>query len=141
MLSVQNPEVRGDDLLKFIQNWERGRGRAAMPQGPKGRLPTGLGVPRILFTYFDYLLVKDKQGGYRFSYRNSFEHFLPQTWDQEKSADKSEFTDGSLLDDFGNLALVSVSVNSKFSRNTPAEKATYASAGCRAPNWSLCARW
>ena len=129
----QNPELSGDDLLAFIQGWARGRVSKAMAQGPEGALPSGFGVPRIMFTYLDYLLVKDAQSDYRFSYRNSIEHFLPQTWDHEKSTDKSEFTDRSLLDDFGNLALVSVSVNSKFSNNTPVEKATYSSARAQSP--------
>lgn len=129
----QNPELSGDDLLAFIQNWTRGRVKEAMAQGPEGTLPSGFGVPRIMFTYLDYLLVKDEQSDYRFSYRNSIEHFLPQTWDQEKSTDKFDFTDGSLLDDFGNLALVSVSVNSKFSNNTPGEKANNDSARAQSP--------
>lgn len=129
----QNPELSGGDLLAFIQNWTRGRVKEAMAQGPEGALPSGFGVPRIMFTYLDYLLVKDAQGDYRFSYRNSIEHFYPQTWDQEKSNDKFEFTDKSLLDDFGNLALVSVSVNSKFSNNTPGEKATFTAVRAQSP--------
>lgn len=133
----QNPELSGDDLLAFIQNWTRGRVREAMAQGSEGALPSGFGVPRIMFTYLDYLLVKDEQSDYRFSYRNSIEHFLPQSWDREKSNDKFDFTDKSLLNDFGNLALVSVSVNSKFSNNTPAEKATYTSARAQSPKLEL----
>ncbi|GAA1051928.1 DUF262 domain-containing protein [Dietzia natronolimnaea] len=134
---ASTPDVRAEEFLAFIQEWTRSRVRAAMNAGPDGSFPSGFGTPRILFTYLDYLLVKDSRRDYRFGYRNSVEHFLPQTWDREKSADQFHLTDQSLLNDFGNLALVSVSANSKFSNNTPLEKAQLHGAKAQSPKLAL----
>lgn len=134
---ASSPDVTEEEFLPFVQEWTRAKVRAAMTAGPDGSFPSGFGTPRILFTYLDYLLVKDSRSDYRFGYRNSVEHFLPQTWDREKSADKFHLTDQSLLNDFGNLALVSVSANSKFSNNTPLEKAQLHGAKAQSPKLAL----
>lgn len=92
--------------------------------------PTGFNIERIVFTYLDYLLATRGAGpglsadpNFTFVYRNSVEHFFPQYanrdddgWDQVAPADEE-------LHMFGNLALVSVSTNSKFSNNLPPYKA------------------
>ena len=80
----------------------------------------GFAIDRIVFTYLDYVLLRDKKAvmpeGFYFQFRTSIEHFYPQNpigdkrW---KSAD---------LNCFGNLALVSVSANSKFSNLPPKSK-------------------
>ena len=80
----------------------------------------GFAIDRIVFTYLDYVLLRDKKvvmpEGFYFQFRTSIEHFYPQNpigdkrW---KSAD---------LNCFGNLALVSVSANSKFSNLPPKSK-------------------
>lgn len=81
-----------------------------------------------VFTYLDYLLYKNGYSylgmkitppihdDWQFQFRNSVEHFQPQhpvegvNW---KSDD---------LDGFGNLALITVSGNSKFSNLPPKER-------------------
>ncbi len=55
------------------------------------------------------------QWDFTFSYRTSVEHFSPGTEDSEHISDAYRLTDRSLLHWFGNLALVTVSANSKFS--------------------------
>ena len=88
---------------------------------------TGFGFERIVFSYLDYLIYRD---GYSFNgeiiispltdwyfqFRSSIEHFYPQHpvegeyWDQED------------LNSFGNLALITISGNSKFSNLPPLGK-------------------
>ncbi|WP_010245809.1 DUF262 domain-containing protein [Acetivibrio cellulolyticus] len=88
----------------------------------------GFGVERIVFSYLDYLIYRDGysygkkeiispfQDDWQFQFRSSIEHFQPQhpaegeTWEEED------------LDGFGNLALITVSGNSKFSNLPPAGK-------------------
>ncbi len=88
---------------------------------------TGFAIERIVFTYLDYLLWRDgysyagilmigKMGNYHYQYRNSIEHFSPQHPAERKPWDDSD------LNSFGNLALVTVSGNSKFSNNEPIGK-------------------
>lgn len=81
-------------------------------------------IPRIVFTYLDYLLVEEmNQWDFTFSYRTSIEHFSPDTEDVEHRSEAYRLRDRSLLDWLGNLALVTVSANSKFSNYLPAQKA------------------
>lgn len=82
-------------------------------------------IERIVFTYLDYLLYRDgykekiiepKFNNWKVQFRNSIEHFFPQN---------PENNDGWSDDDlhcFGNLALVTVSGNSKFSNLAPKAK-------------------
>jgi len=80
----------------------------------------GFGIDRIVFTYLDYVLERDKRSGiddFQFQFRTSIEHFYPQhpidatvTWEDE------------YLHRFGNLALITVSGNSKFSNLSPKSK-------------------
>lgn len=91
--------------------------------GPDG-LPLGFGIPRIVFTYLDYLLVeRENRWDFTFSYRISVEHFSPGTEDVEHASSAEHVEDRSLLDHLGNLALVTVSTNSKFSNYQPGHKA------------------
>lgn len=89
---------------------------------------SGFAFERIIFSYLDYLLYRDGytynknqyisplQDNWQFQFRNSIEHFHPQnpteveTWN-EKS-----------LNRFGNLALITISGNSKFSNLPPIGK-------------------
>lgn len=89
---------------------------------------TGFGVERIVFSYLDYLIYRDGysydgkqiisplQDDWQFQFRSSIEHFQPQhpvegeCWEQDD------------LNGFGNLALITVSGNSKFSNLPPAGK-------------------
>ena len=90
---------------------------------PNGH-PLGFGIPRIMFTYLDYLLVEEmNEPSFTFSYRTSIEHFSPSKEDVEHASTATHVQDRDLLNWFGNLALVTVSTNSKFSNNSPREKA------------------
>ncbi len=81
-------------------------------------------IERIVFTYLDYVLYRDgykeiikpKFNNWKVQFRNSVEHFFPQN---------PENNDGWSDEDlhcFGNLALVTVSGNSKFSNLSPKAK-------------------
>ena len=79
----------------------------------------GVRTPHIVFNYLDYLLWKSDKEAYKdfvFEFRNSVEHWYPQ-----------HPSDGSIepwdeRDVFGNLCIISRSVNSKFSNLSPASK-------------------
>ncbi|MFB2588765.1 HNH endonuclease family protein [Acinetobacter sp. c1-l78] len=90
-------------------------------------LDTGTNVPNFIFNRLDYLLWKNKVAKYdkfRFTFRSSVEHFYPQNPDKENI---EQDIDKATLDHFGNLCLVSSSINSKFSNNMPkAKKANFA---------------
>lgn len=93
----------------------------------------GFGFERIVFSYLDYLLYRDgySYNGRRvvksfdnwpFQFRSSIEHFYPQHPIELPKWDDSD------LNCFGNLALITVSGNSKFSNTNPAGKtSTYPS--------------
>lgn len=87
-------------------------------------LPLGFAFPRIVFTYLDYLLVDEmNRWDFTFRYRTSLEHFSPRVEDSEHASPAYRVRDRQLLDWLGNLALVTVSANSKFSNYQPAQKA------------------
>ena len=82
---------------------------------------TGFNIERIVFTYLDYLLYRDgykdiikpKFTNWKVQFRNSVEHFYPQN-----PENKDDWSD-DILHCFGNLALITVSGNSKFSNYYP----------------------
>ena len=82
---------------------------------------TGFNIERIVFTYLDYLLYRDgyegiiepKFNNWKVQFRNSIEHFYPQN-----PENKDDWND-DILHCFGNLALITVSGNSKFSNYYP----------------------
>ena len=79
----------------------------------------GVRTPHIVFNYLDYLLWKENKEKYEdfvFEFRNSVEHWYPQ----HPSEDTIESWDGR--DVFGNLCIISRSVNSKFSNLSPQSK-------------------
>lgn len=92
---------------------------------------SGFGVERIVFSYLDYLLYRDGysldgtelisplRDDWQFQFRSSIEHFYPQ------NPDATEVWDSATLDCFGNLALITVSGNSKFSNMPPEGKIQY----------------
>ncbi|PEL08417.1 DUF262 domain-containing protein [Bacillus sp. AFS017336] len=89
---------------------------------------SGFGFERIVFTYLDYLLYKDgysyldktiippMREDWQFQFRTSIEHFQPQHLVEGENWKSDD------LDGFGNLALITVSGNSKFSNLPPAGK-------------------
>lgn len=84
---------------------------------------SGFGIDRIVFSFLDYILVRDDTSGlfseFHFQFRNSIEHFYPQHPDHSQSWEK---WDDEYLNDFGNLALITVKSNSKFSNSVPTAK-------------------
>lgn len=88
---------------------------------------SGFAIPRIVFTYLDYILYRDeyplpsengkeKDGQWKIQFRNSIEHFYPQ------HPSRPDPWKSDVLNCFGNLALITAPANSKFSNNTPAAK-------------------
>lgn len=80
----------------------------------------GCNVENFVFNFYDYVIWKKNNVKYKkfeFSYRTSVEHFYPRHpmlgYDDLR---------GNGLDDFGNLCLISRSMNSKFSNNMPKAK-------------------
>ena len=79
----------------------------------------GVQTPHVVFNYLDYLLWKEDKEKYEdfvFEFRNSVEHWYPQ----HPSDDTFDAWDGR--DTFGNLCIISRSVNSKFSNLSPESK-------------------
>ena len=79
----------------------------------------GVQTPHIVFNYLDYLLWKEGKEKYKdfvFEFRNSVEHWYPQ----HPPKDTIEIWDR--VDTFGNLCIISRSVNSKFSNLPPKSK-------------------
>lgn len=88
----------------------------------------GFGFERIVFSYLDYLIYRDgyshdgneimlpMQEDWQFQFRSSIEHFHPQHPVEIKCWEEDD------LNGFGNLALITVSGNSKFSNLPPTGK-------------------
>jgi len=79
----------------------------------------GVQTPHVVFNYLDYLLWKKNKETYEdfvFEFRNSVEHWYPQ----HPPEGTIEVWDG--VDTFGNLCIISRSVNSKFSNLSPGSK-------------------
>ena len=74
-------------------------------------------VENFVFNFYDYILWKEQKApDFEFAYRTSVEHFYPQHPIDNKSIEHK------YLHSFGNLCLVSNSMNSKFSNSLPAAK-------------------
>ncbi|MDZ5473283.1 DUF262 domain-containing HNH endonuclease family protein [Bacillus sp. 31A1R] len=94
---------------------------------------SGFHFERIVFTYLDYLIYRDgysyegKQiifplkDDWQFHFRNSIEHFYPQNPIDVDPSTRWNLED---LNGFGNLALITISGNSKFSNLPPNGKVT-----------------
>lgn len=87
--------------------------------------PSGFNIERVAFTYLDYLLAERLDRSFTFLYRNSIEHFFPQYADREQENWERLSENDVELNMFGNLALVSVGANSKFSNNLPENKVRF----------------
>lgn len=80
---------------------------------------TGFGIDRIVFTYLDYIIDRDSLcsiPNFQFQFRTSIEHFYPQ------HPIEKEIWDAKSLNCLGNLALITVSSNSRFSNLDPQSK-------------------
>lgn len=105
-------------LADVLRKYARGKVRDAFFMEEE---PRGFNIHRIVFTYLDYLIwTRLPNREFRFSFRNSIEHFYPQHPDEMQSGAK---VSDEWLHSLGNLALVSVGANSKFSNSLPNAKA------------------
>ncbi len=85
-----------------------------------GAINQGCNVQNFIFNFYDFILWREKSGQYEkfdFTYRTSVEHFYPQ-----KPMPGYEPLPPEYLNSFGNLCLISSSMNSKFSNNMPKAK-------------------
>lgn len=78
----------------------------------------GTKTPHYLFNFLDYLfwLERPNDFNFEFKYRNSVEHHLPQSFKKVENE--------NLIDNFGNLCLVSKGGNSRMNNESPIGKAT-----------------
>ncbi len=110
--------VGGSEVVDLLRRHARDKVKEAFFGDEQ---PVGFNVSRVVFTYLDYLLLTDQRNSeFRFSFRNSIEHFYPQHPDEQQSGAK---VSAECIDLLGNLALVSVSANAKFSNSLPKAKA------------------
>ena len=113
-LSVLNNNVDSDCLILCLEKYACNKIKKS-----DYKKRSGFGIERIVFTYLDYVLCRDNPNIYsnsQFQYRNSIEHFYPQ------HPIKNNPWDSTDLNNFGNLALITVSANSKFSNLLPHQK-------------------
>ncbi len=85
-----------------------------------GRIDQGCSVHNFIFNFYDFITWQNDPEEYSkfdFSYRTSVEHFYPQ-----KPMKGYERLNEDVLHSFGNLCLISSSMNSKFSNNMPKAK-------------------
>lgn len=85
----------------------------------EGNYKLGVLTPHIVFNFLDYLLWKNdktKYEDFEFEFRNSVEHWYPQ------NPSDGTFDSWNNKDTFGNLCIISRSVNSKFSNLSPESK-------------------
>lgn len=85
-----------------------------------GVINQGCNVQNFIFNFYDFILWREKLGQHEkfdFTYRTSVEHFYPQ-----KPMPGYEPLPTEYLNSFGNLCLISSSMNSKFSNNMPKAK-------------------
>jgi len=114
-------ELTYERLIVMLEGYARGKVRGAFDSAG-ALLPTGFDVPRIVFTYLDYLLaVRARDLDFQFTFRNSIEHFYPQSPDADLPYERLDHP--ADRDRFGNLALVTVRDNSKFTNGLPDVKA------------------
>lgn len=85
-----------------------------------GRIDQGCSVHNFIFNFYDFITWQNapqKYPKFDFSYRTSVEHFYPQ-----KTMKGYPVLNDDVLHSFGNLCLISSSMNSKFSNNMPKAK-------------------
>ncbi len=116
-------EDEGTNIIALLENYCR---KKIVESDYRNR--SGFKIERIVFSYLDYLIYRDgysydgkeiispMQEDWQFQFRSSIEHFHPQ------HPVEGEFWEGDELNGFGNLALITVSGNSKFSNLPPVGK-------------------
>lgn len=93
----------------------------------ESKLDQGTHVENFIFNYLDYLLWRDgfqgksvDDGSFKFSFRSSVEHYYPQ-----RSMEGLAQLERDEVDQFGNLCLISSSVNSRLWNLPPDGKKSY----------------
>ncbi|WP_010552213.1 DUF262 domain-containing protein [Brachybacterium paraconglomeratum] len=136
--------LSAEEVRTYLKNLARERVRKSfLPVAPLGRTgpddlqtsSTGFDIPRVVYTYLDYLMLDENfrenpqeddsfapvsSRDFIFRFRNSVEHFAPQGRDEETDA---VVVTEPWMNSLGNLALVTVRQNSKFSNSSPTTKA------------------
>lgn len=114
-LSAANAGKDGKTMIKILEDY-----CCKKVADSEYETRTGFDIDRIVFTYLDYILCRDQANDFRdfqFQFRTSIEHFFPQ---HPINGDNS--VDEKNRDSFGNLALITVAANSKFSNMLPIHK-------------------
>lgn len=121
-VNTHGPEESVVPLRDSLRRYAREQVRRQLSE--TGEPACGFHIGRIVFTYVDYLLATNAPNGdFRFTFRNSIEHFYPQGPDPELESAYGTLSDPLDRDLFGNLALVTVRDNSKFTNLPPFMKA------------------
>lgn len=109
-----------DEQVKLIDEAEGIAAKATKENFLDGEdYKLGVTTPHIVFNFLDYLLWKNNKNTYsdfEFEFRNSVEHWYPQ------NPSDGSFDSWENRDTFGNLCIISRSVNSKFSNLSPESK-------------------
>lgn len=121
-VNPRRPEESVVPLRDSLRTYAREQVRRQLSE--TGEPSEGFKISRIVFTYVDYLLATEVSNReFSFTFRNSIEHFYPQSPDPELQSAYGALEDSSDLHLFGNLALVTVRDNSKFTNSPPFMKA------------------
>lgn len=114
-MSAANEEMSGKEIIKLLETYCCEKVEISGYQNC-----TGFAIDRIVFTYLDYILWRDNPAEFKdfqFQFRTSIEHFFPQHPINGENA-----VSENNRDSLGNLALITVSANSKFSNMLPIHK-------------------
>jgi hypothetical protein len=116
-------QLNAERMLGVLQGLAREKVAEAFD--PRGEfVARGFDIPRIVFTYIDYLLANQNRAlDFQFTFRNSIEHFYPQRPDADIERAYGVLDDPAARELLGNLALLTVRDNSKFTNNPPYLKA------------------
>ncbi|WP_288679993.1 DUF262 domain-containing HNH endonuclease family protein [uncultured Brachyspira sp.] len=123
--------INAEDYKNKLKNLAKERYKKIIENG-EDILNEGTGVPHFIFNYLDYLLWEDdnykklnisiddnislKINNFKFTFRSSVEHYYPQ------NPLSGETLKEDMLNNFGNLCLISRSKNSKLSNSLPRAK-------------------
>lgn len=123
--------INAEDYKNKLKNLAKERYKKIIENG-EDILNEGTGVPHFIFNYLDYLLWEDdnykklninidnniskKINEFKFTFRSSVEHYYPQ------NPLSGETLKEDMLNNFGNLCLISRSKNSKLSNSLPRAK-------------------
>lgn len=128
-----------DELEKYAVDRVKREVFDDKPVDGKDRLDNGTGTNHFVFHWLDYLLwlkrpeeIEDKVDKFEFKETTSVEHFMPQhPLGGENKEVLEEWKEE--LDSFGNLALITPSLNSRQNNSLPSEKAKLARAAGKDP--------